>query len=413
MIEPTPEARTGGLSNRASSDLDLIRGLAAIMVLLAHWRIGLFVDIDEIKNPTIPTRAFYFLTSLGGQAVVVFFVLSGYLVGGSVLRAVRANRWSWKSYLIDRGTRLYVVLLPAVIFGGLLDWAGLSLFGAHGVYSRAGQEMGLTTLPVASTLTPRELFGNLAFLQSMPLPQIFPVGTNHSLWTLSFEFWYYMLFPLLVSVVVIKSPVARRIIKALAAITISVFLGIGGVLMFAQWLMGAWLASRVTLSAVSSRAMRTAAFLIWLGMFGVYSSEYPDRFFQVFLKHHRYLTHIIGPDTVMALATVFWMATLIAQPDGPLPAWRTSLSQRLSQVSYTCYLVHFPAIIFLSAWFSWNLRRQPVAPALLMSTAILAGTAVYVLVVWWLFERNTSKIRDRIRSAFGVSVARPAGKGKF
>jgi peptidoglycan/LPS O-acetylase OafA/YrhL len=36
-----------------------------------------------------------------GSAVMVFFALSGYLVGGSALRAMGKNRWSWGNYLLN------------------------------------------------------------------------------------------------------------------------------------------------------------------------------------------------------------------------------------------------------------------------------------------------------------------------
>lgn len=72
-----------GISPRTSTHLDLIRGLSALAVMSGH------------------------------EAVMVFFVLSGFFIGTSVLESFRERRWSWRAYLINRLTRLQLVLVPA------------------------------------------------------------------------------------------------------------------------------------------------------------------------------------------------------------------------------------------------------------------------------------------------------------
>jgi peptidoglycan/LPS O-acetylase OafA/YrhL len=51
-------------------------------------------DSDQVMNATIFTKIFYLLTSLYHPAVMVFFVLSSYFVGGSVLGAIKKGRFS-------------------------------------------------------------------------------------------------------------------------------------------------------------------------------------------------------------------------------------------------------------------------------------------------------------------------------
>jgi len=89
-----------------SVHLDALRGFAALSVLLNHWRDALFVDYPRLAHHNPLTAVAYLVAGLGHQWVIVFFVLSGYLVGGSVLRSVSAGRWSWRSYLLARLTRL-------------------------------------------------------------------------------------------------------------------------------------------------------------------------------------------------------------------------------------------------------------------------------------------------------------------
>lgn len=43
----------------------------------------------------------------------MFFVLSGYLVGGQVLQYVRQGRFTWRVYMVKRFTRLWDVPIPA------------------------------------------------------------------------------------------------------------------------------------------------------------------------------------------------------------------------------------------------------------------------------------------------------------
>ena len=49
-----------------------------------HARSLVFVDYGELQSPGLWAKGFYFLTGFGHEAVMVFFVISGYLVGGKV-----------------------------------------------------------------------------------------------------------------------------------------------------------------------------------------------------------------------------------------------------------------------------------------------------------------------------------------
>ena len=88
-----PIARTmlayRSLRGTASSDhLDLVRGVAALAVMLGHLRNLFFVDSYEIRGyPNLLIKIIYLATGFGHEAVMIFFVLSGFLVGGSVFAA--------------------------------------------------------------------------------------------------------------------------------------------------------------------------------------------------------------------------------------------------------------------------------------------------------------------------------------
>src|ERR1700742_1036888 len=111
----------------ASVFLDLLRGVAALLVCLFHWRYLLFVDYSQITAYRVPLKYFYLVTSTSRQAVIVFFVLSGYLISSSIFRLERRAAWSWRLYLTHRLVRLWIVLFPALLLGFLWDSMGVHL----------------------------------------------------------------------------------------------------------------------------------------------------------------------------------------------------------------------------------------------------------------------------------------------
>ncbi|MCA9641154.1 MAG: acyltransferase family protein, partial [Myxococcales bacterium] len=112
----------------ALAQLDWIRGIAAFAVLAGHVRGLFFVDYSDLPMPTRVQQVAYMLTGLGHQAVIVFFVLSGFFIGYSVLVAHTQQRFSGLDYGIRRFSRLYAVLVPALVVTFLVDSLGIFLF---------------------------------------------------------------------------------------------------------------------------------------------------------------------------------------------------------------------------------------------------------------------------------------------
>ena len=99
--------------------LDWVRGISALIVCAGHTRNTLLPDFADLPAHGLMQLLVYFATGCGHAAVIVFFVMSGYLVGGSVLNTKSA--FNWQRYLVNRYVRLWVVLLSAVIWTWLLD----------------------------------------------------------------------------------------------------------------------------------------------------------------------------------------------------------------------------------------------------------------------------------------------------
>lgn len=167
--------------------LDLIRGCAALLVLAGHLRHFVFKDYVDLQQAGVPVgalaRLFYFATSFQHQAVIVFFALSGFLVGGRIFGDICSDRFRWASYLARRLTRLWIVIVPALVLTEVFD-----------ALRPDGSPAGNASLVV--------FVGNLLFVQTILVP---PLGNNLPLWSLANEYWYYLLGPVVVLLILGRS----------------------------------------------------------------------------------------------------------------------------------------------------------------------------------------------------------------
>ena len=162
--------------------IDMLRGLASCFVMCGHLRSFVFENFGSLNEPSWIVKIFYALTSLGHASVIIFFAMSGFLVGGKALIDMRTDRWSWSRYLLRRSTRLLIVVVPALLATLLFDWIGIKLTG------NAGYDGSLYQLYISGPSLDKPLnysawtfLGNLAFLQTIHVP-IF--GSNLPMWSL-------------------------------------------------------------------------------------------------------------------------------------------------------------------------------------------------------------------------------------
>ena len=243
---------------RASACLDALRALAALVVFGGHLRQNLFVDWEASPRESLVDKLFFFTTGFGHEAVMVFFVLSGYLVGGSVLRLHQEGRWSWPAFLVARLSRLWIVLLPALAAG-----------------RRAGRARASPRRVALAGASPRSRRGSRrppgwATCSSSRRSSVPPFGSNGPLWSLSYELWYYLACPFVVAAATSRNRWSRAL-HGLAAAGILAFTGPRIAVYFSIWLMGlcAFMAPRLslargrTLAAASLLALLPVA--VWLG----------------------------------------------------------------------------------------------------------------------------------------------------
>jgi peptidoglycan/LPS O-acetylase OafA/YrhL len=307
-------------------------------------------------------------------AVIVFFVLSGFLVGGSVLRTMRRGIFSWKKYLFQRLTRLWIVLLPALLLGAALDACGLYLLHSQLNIYRAGPYVAPV---IGGRFTFSAFLGSAFFLQDIVTPVF---GTNGPLWSLSYEFWFYIFFPLLVIVLSASKRNRVRVLSGLLLLVLVVLSGWKIGAYFLIWLLGAVIALLPLRLPSWLRGISTGAAGLLLLL-------------TIYLELRSPINAFVSELILGVMFSIFLWTVLHAQEVSVHPLYRNS-AQTLSAMSYTLYLVHYPMLVFISALLMPVWRLWPASPqSVLKLLPILVIVFVAAWMVYYCFERNTERIR--------------------
>ncbi len=155
-----------------SAYLDVVRFLAALLVFLGH---------AAGKNWT--GGFLWQLGAYGQTAVIIFFVLSGFVIR----HVVCVKEKTWQVFTASRVSRLWSVVIPALLVTFVIDTIGVKV--APDLYIGkpwfAGDHLWLRY--TASLLLVHQAWG----------ADLYP-GINIPFWSLSFEFFYYILFGVLI-----------------------------------------------------------------------------------------------------------------------------------------------------------------------------------------------------------------------
>ena len=353
----------------------MLRGLCALAVVAGHTRGFLFLDYGQIVRPNLAVKVFYALTSLGHQSVMAFFALSGFLVGGKALSDMKAGRWSFKTYLAARLARLWTVLGPALLLTLAADFAGRKITGSAG-YNGAYYGM-LSSGPLESVdSTVTTMIGNFLFLQTISVPTF---GTNGPLWSLANEFWYYMIFPLAASVVLLRQNTWYRTFAALAVAVMVTSLPAHILIPGLIWAAGA-VTFLMTQNTMFESVIRHPLYHYYTTAFVLFSLVY------------RSSGAAYASDLMLGFAWALLLPGLAALPTVS-GLYRTAAAM-LSGVSYTLYATHFPFLAFV--WFSAFAPTQfaPDLASVLLAGALIVASLILASALWWCFERNTGRIRN-------------------
>ena len=345
--------------------ISLLRGLAALQVAAAHLRAELMPGLRGMDNPTLWYQGLAFATGFAHQAVLVFFVISGWLVGGSLL-----NKWgqpeALKWYAVDRISRLWTVLLPTFM-----------LVLALGILTGSVDPRSVDASP-GNPYSASSLIGNLVGLQTISVPQF---GGNYPLWSLANESWYYLMFPLVLAV-----GGKRRAGAALALLLIAGLLPAAMTAYFALWLLGAAF-SRIRLACGAVTRVVLLVVLAGLSVLFRLTGYNDDMTLASF-----------GQDILLGLLLVLFLSSTIGAPGthvGAAPLRRSA--DLLANFSFTLYVIHVP-LLGLLKWLGRTLLGRDRLGATSALDLLAYGVLLGVLLAsaygfYRLFEARTPAVR--------------------
>jgi peptidoglycan/LPS O-acetylase OafA/YrhL len=369
--------------SRFQSDLlDLSRWVAALLVVIEHLRSLMFADYVSASRMGLAGKVLYFMTGFGHEAVMVFFVMSGFLVGGRVFERLASGAFSWRKYVVDRGSRLYAVFLLALLLGAILDYLGYHYFNHFGLYDRSfSSPIAVVNHDFHQNLTAPIFALNMVMCQTV-LGPVF--GSNGPLWSLANEFWYYLAGPALFGL--FFAPGRWRLVAGIGVLVLVGWLLPADMLLYSLvWILGAGLyffnarpRLPLWLSAILLLGSLAATRLQWLSL----------------------------PHLGNFLIAVSFALVINSAAGG---VWRIpghALSRRAADFSYSVYLCHFPFLVFVLSAFhqvtGLGLRMSPTARLFGLSLLILALVYLWCYLVSLVTERQTPRIRERFYGLLGL-----------
>lgn len=343
------------MSPSMSIYLEAARFVATMIVLLGHGKI-FYLPLAEFCDRLNPGR----------DAVIIFFVLSGFVI--SWCGHVRDR--TVVQFAVNRAARVYSVALPAVALS-LLASAVISL--ASGVPLDYQLQKVWVYLPIYLSFT-----GSLWTLNEVP-----PV--NFPYWSINFEVWYYVLF----AAAFYARANWRWLLVALALLV----MGPGIVALLPLWLAGSLLyfqQGRVALSRAASRLMVYASLSAYVAvklwdldnqLDAWASAAYAE------LTGRKPAEPLLGDYLVGLLVLINFAGALRAE--FRFAGWLERLVKAAAACSFSIYLYHMP--IFEMVHVVWPRDDALVGYALIM----LGSFGAIVLLA-----RVTEQRKDAYRRIF-------------
>jgi peptidoglycan/LPS O-acetylase OafA/YrhL len=360
--------------------LDMLRGIAAFLVVLGHWRLLMFPDYPSLVAPSVSVRLLYFFTGFGRPSVMLFFVLSGYLVTSSALRSLDSGNWSIGYFVTQRLTRLMVVLLPALALCWLWDSVGLAYL-PHGLYDGS-----IHTAAISANLVERRdpwtLVQNGLFLQGITATTY---GSNDPLWSLSYEFWYYIFLIPVISIFR-RNTLGTRFVSAVGLGFGFWFVGRQITLYFSIWLLGAavaWLMrSPLRLISPGNRLVAPSSVLLLTATLLLIRAKYlPEGFPGYF---------------ILACACSFFIYCAVRTNTKAQPRLLGPVARNAASWSYSLYLLHMPFLVFTASLVIRDQQWQPDLRHVVAAFPLLLAALLYSYLVSLITERYTDVVRHSL-----------------
>lgn len=329
--------------------LDLVRFFAAFLVLLHHAR--------YLYDPG------NFIFAFGHEAVIIFFVLSGYVIA----YVTETKERTLKSYTLSRLARIYSVALPAILLTGVFDYLGfMSNPEAYPIGAQAWDHI------------PIRVVGSLAFLNQIWFVSMQPFS-NVPYWSLGYEIWYYAGFALVTYLG------GRR--GWLLFLALALILGPKIILLMPLWWGGVLVYRSKALRGISPRLGWILLVLSFAGVAGylhwdlaawaretVQAAVGPE-WTRELVSSKRFLSdYYLG----LCVAAHFVALRAICEHHQDVPGLVAKPIRALAGSTFTLYLLHRPLILFYFAVF----QLESVSPGLyVVLLGLIVATAYGISLV--------------------------------
>lgn len=382
-----PSTTNSDNTNKQIVFLDGLRGLAALYVMIGHARWLLWEGYSEgyLKHPELygafqkAVMYFFSLFKYGHEAVLFFFVLSGFVIHLKHARQIKKGVYTvfdFKTYLGRRAKRLYPPLLFALLLTFMLDSYGRTM--NYGIYT-GFTNYSVINESINSDLGLKTFLGNLLFLQRTFVPVY---GSNGPLWSLMYEWWFYMIYPLFL--IINKRSIAGSfgvvtIVATLASLLPEIPMISTVLQYFFSWCLGAFLADfhakRYTINAI----LPVGLTLLLPAMF-ILDSKVP---FDVLA------------DTLWAIGFAALIYTLLRAFQNGKNFRILSKLKWLGDCSYTLYIIHFPIfVLFSGALMHFNRGLLPVSQWYIVLGVSLALVLAYLM--HFIIEKPFTKTKRKV-----------------
>jgi peptidoglycan/LPS O-acetylase OafA/YrhL len=350
------------MNKQFSRYLDLLRLTAALLVLFAH-----------LSDPSITDGAIKAPSEIGYSSVMVFFVLSGYVI--SYVAAERET--ALVDFAISRISRVYSVVIPALILTVFVD---------------------ILFLYVRPFFNANELIADIPLYQYAKFPKYIIMDvlfgnnlwghttafSNGAYWSMCFEVYYYLLFA--------GAFYLRGAKRTAFLLIVLLVVGPWPLLHFPLWLFGCavyWLHRRCKISVATARLLFAITVALLIYDLATDLNLRIDNELDLLTNGwvgHSFLRRLVGDTlTGLTIALNIFAARYASFDFGRFGSWFTYLAS----FSFSLYLMHGPLLRFWAAY--WH--PGPVA------------TVAAVLASVWLLGQVTERQKDHLRNALRRNLA--------
>jgi peptidoglycan/LPS O-acetylase OafA/YrhL len=376
------------LTSVQRSYLDLVRFVAALLVVFGHAGQH-FLQGGFIANGNPQ-----------GLGVLLFFLISGFLISTSALQKQGDPTYDFRDFFIDRFARIYSCYIPALILLPALDSLVLASPDYHwraafNWPTWLGNLVMLQDFPGFQVLRRLGVHDNRWFISSF--------GSARQFWTISIEWWIYMSFGATLFLVLR----ARRLRWYVAALIVvfaiePLYYFVGGVddCLTILWLLG-MSASLVflrvpTLAAAMPNVTPRRWLFIFLGVAGLGLISMGGR---IYARNY----HEVGELQFALFLALVVFGLLFAGG-----ATRAKLPRLLERVigfaagySYSLYLTHFTIMELVAIWDPHHTHD------LLFFYGSVVLSNLFAIGFYFLFERHYKSVARFLKTV--AHAERPVG----